>query len=326
MRGDIKTIGWGDKSSLPVENDPVRREAVVCRVVASPIREVLMGFLQHLDGLHAIAGLLVGLLVGLTGVGGGSLMTPVLVLLFGVNPTTAVGTDLLYASATKTVGTAVHGWRATVDWQIMRRLAAGSLPAAGITLVVLSRLGAVSPHTQKVMVVALACMLLLTALTVFFQKPLLAYARRDKGDRAESRPLWPTVLLGALIGVAVSLTSVGAGAIGVTVLLVLYPKQPIAKIVGTDIAHAVPLTLLAGLGHWIIGDVNPVLLANLLSGSIPGVVVGSLIATRARDSALRVLLGSVLAISAWQLYLKATSADKVKAKPEAAATVAQRAS
>jgi uncharacterized membrane protein YfcA len=281
-----------------------------------------MGFLQHLDGLHAIAGLLVGLLVGLTGVGGGSLMTPVLVLLFGVSPTTAVGTDLLYASATKTVGTAVHGWRATVDWQIMRRLAAGSLPAAVVTLVVLSRLGAAA---QKVMVVGLASMLLLTAFTVFFQKPLLAYARRGAEDRPEARPLWPTVALGALIGLAVSLTSVGAGAIGVTVLLVLYPKQPVARIVGTDIAHAVPLTLVAGFGHWIIGDVDSVLLVNLLSGSIPGVVVGSLIATRARDNALRVLLGSVLAISSWQLYLKATKAEKGKDKPVATATVAPHA-
>jgi uncharacterized membrane protein YfcA len=252
-------------------------------------------------------------------------MTPVLVLLFGVSPTTAVGTDLLYASATKTVGTAVHGWRATVDWQIMRRLAAGSLPAAVVTLVVLSRLGAVSAAAQKVMVVGLASMLLLTALTVFFQKPLLAYARRGAEDRVEARPLWPTVALGALIGLAVSLTSVGAGAIGVTVLLVLYPKQPVARIVGTDIAHAVPLTLVAGFGHWIIGDVDSVLLVNLLSGSIPGVVVGSLIATRARDNALRVLLGSVLAISSWQLYLKATKAEKVKDKPVAAASVAPHA-
>lgn len=285
-----------------------------------------MGLVQHLDGLHAIAGLLVGLLVGLTGVGGGSLMTPLLVLLFGVSPTTAVGTDLLYASATKTVGTAVHGWRATVDWQIMRRLTAGSLPAAAITLGVLSRLGPLSAATQKVMVVALASMLLLTALTVFFQKQLLAYARRGAEDRPEARPLWPTVLLGALIGLAVSLTSVGAGAIGVTVLLILYPKQPVARIVGTDIAHAVPLTLVAGFGHWIIGDVDPVLLANLLSGSIPGVVVGSLIATRARDSALRVLLGTVLAISSWQLYLKATRPEKARDKPVATATVVPHAS
>ncbi|NBC35202.1 TSUP family transporter [Novosphingobium sp. FSY-8] len=278
-----------------------------------------MALFQHLDGLHAIAGLLVGLLVGLTGVGGGSLMTPLLVLMFGVNPTTAVGTDLLYASATKMVGSGVHGWRATVDWRIMQRLALGSIPAALFTLLVLSRVGQLSSATQGKMMIGLSVMLVITSATVFFQKKLIAYGMHHHPIRTAQQAALATIALGAVIGLAVSLTSVGAGAIGVTALLMLYPNQPVARIVGTDIAHAVPLTLVAGMGHWIIGDVDGALLANLLIGSVPGVIVGSLISSRAPDRVLRVLLGMVLAVSAWQLYLKASKAVAAKDKPAASA-------
>ena len=272
-----------------------------------------MGLLLHIDAAHAVAGLLVGLLVGLTGVGGGSLMTPLLVLMFGVNPQTAVGTDLLFASATKTVGSGVHGWRDTVDWRIVKRLAMGSLPAALITLYVLSQVGPVAKSTQHVLLIVMAAMLALTALTVVFQKRLIAFALRRNTQAADEGSVIPTVALGAVIGIAVSLTSVGAGAIGVTALIMLYPRLPVARIVGTDIAHAVPLTLVAGIGHWFIGDVNGLLLFNLLIGSVPGVIIGSFISSRARDGVLRPLLGIVLALSAWQLMVKALSADKAKA-------------
>lgn len=289
-----------------------------------------MNWIHHIDGMHAIAGLLVGLLVGLTGVGGGSLMTPLLVLMFGVNPTTAVGTDLLYASATKTVGSGVHGWRETVDWRIMQRLALGSIPAALLTLLVLSRVGPLSKSVQGGMMVGLACMLVLTSATVFFQKRLIAFAvskrHREQAAQGSATRAARTVILGAVIGIAVSLTSVGAGAIGVTALLMLYPTQPVARIVGTDIAHAVPLTLVAGFGHWIIGDVDGTLLGNLLIGSVPGVIVGSLISSRAPDKVLRPLLGTVLALSAWQLYVKAIKVEKPRDKPvvEGAAAVSAR--
>lgn len=282
-----------------------------------------MDWLQMVDGPHAVAGLLVGLLVGLTGVGGGSLMTPLLVLMFGVNPTTAVGTDLLFASATKTVGSGVHGWRETVDWRIVQRLALGSLPAALITLLVLSQSGPVSKSLQNSMLTGLAFMLVLTALTVLFQRKLIAYATSSQHRAAEAQAANTrairTVALGALIGFAVSLTSVGAGAIGVTALLILYPTQPVARIVGTDIAHAVPLTLVAGFGHWIIGDVDGTLLVNLLIGSVPGVIVGSLISSRAPNGVLRVLLAVVLVLSSWQLYLKANKPEKPKDQTAAAA-------
>jgi uncharacterized membrane protein YfcA len=276
----------------------------------------------HFDTLHAIAGLLVGLLVGLTGVGGGSLMTPLLVLLFGISPQTAVGTDLLFAAATKTTGSAVHGWRETVEWRIVRRLAYGSVPAAIVTLAVLARIGKVDHSAEHVILGSLAGLLALTALTVLFRNQLVRFAADLDPMHPPFKVVIGTAALGAVIGVAVSVSSVGAGAIGVTVLLMLYPKLPMARIVGSDIAHAVPLTLVAGIGHWVIGDVDLVLLANLLVGSVPGVTLGSLASTRASDGVLRPLLALVLAVSSWQLFAKAGSPEKVPEKTGTGAAVA----
>lgn len=253
-----------------------------------------------MDFLHVVAGFLVGVLVGLTGVGGGSLMTPVLVLMFGVSPQTAVGTDLLFAATTKTFGSAVHGWRESVDWKIVRRLAMGSLPAAGVTLFAINEFGKVNKSGQHVILVILGSMLILTALAVLLQKQLVAFASRHK-SMEHRNVLVPTIVLGALIGAAVTVSSVGAGAIGVTALLMLYPHLPVSRIVGSDIAHAVPLTLLGGFGHWIIGDVNPILLGNLLIGSIPGVIIGSFMSSRASDKWLRPALAAVLIVSGLRL-------------------------
>ena len=255
---------------------------------------------QHMDGLHALAGLLVGTLVGLTGVGGGSLMTPLLVLMFGVSPHTAVGTDLLYAATTKVAGSAVHGWRETVDWKIVRRLATGSLPAAIVTLVMLSHFGKVDGAASKVILYALGGMLLLTSMATLFQRKLVYFARTHEGPEPVDAGAY-TVVLGAVLGVAVSISSVGAGAIGVTALLMLYPTLPLSRVVGTDIAHAVPLAFIGGIGHWMIGDVDVPLLANLLVGSIPGVIVGSLLSSRAPDNFLRPALATVLFVSALKL-------------------------
>lgn len=275
-----------------------------------------------MDAPHALAGLLVGLLVGLTGVGGGSLMTPLLVLMFGLSPQTAVGTDLFYAALTKTIGSAVHGWRDTVNWQIVRRLATGSIPMAILTLAILAKVGPIARSTQAVLLVVLGAMLLLTAVTVLMQRQLIAYALQRNPIEPAGRAIGSTVALGAVIGVAVSLSSVGAGAIGVTALLMLYPTQPISRIVGSDIAHAVPLALIAGAGHWYIGDVNGRLLGNLLIGSIPGVIVGSLVSSRAPDRLLRPLLVLVLTLSAGQLIHKALEHDSAPgrlARPASAA-------
>jgi len=259
----------------------------------------------QLDFLHAAAGLMVGLLVGLTGVGGGSLMTPLLVLLFGVSPQTAVGTDLLYAAITKITGSAVHGWRDTVDWKIVRRLAYGSIPAALLTLAALSSVGKIGNASEHVILLTLAALLAVTSITVLFRGRLIKFAHDLDPLDPPLKVLTGTTLLGAVIGVAVTVSSVGAGAIGMTVLLMLYPRLPVVRIVGSDIAHAVPLALIAGTGHWLIGDVDATLLVNLLIGSIPGVIIGSLLSTKASDTLLQPLLALVLALSSWQLALKA---------------------
>ena len=256
--------------------------------------------LEHFDVLHGVAGLLVGVLVGLTGVGGGSLMTPILVLLFGVNPATAVGTDLLFASVTKIAGGFVHNRHESVDWKIMRRLAFGSVPAAIVTLIAVSTFGKLGKDTGHVILTVLGAMLVLTAVATLFQKKLAVFAKsHERLD--DTSAIMPTIALGMVLGVAVSISSVGAGAIGVTALLMLYPALRVSRIVGTDIAHAVPLTLVAGFGHWMIGGVDSTLLLNLLMGSIPGVAVGSLLSTRSPDHILRPALAAVLLASGFKL-------------------------
>lgn len=256
--------------------------------------------LANLDAAHAVAGLLVGVLVGLTGVGGGSLMTPILVLIFGVNPGTAVGTDLLFASITKIFGSFVHNRHESVDWKIMRRLALGSVPAAVVTLFAVSTFGKFGKDTSQVILTVLGIMLIVTAFATLFQKQIVRFARGHERP-GDSQAVLPTVVLGAALGAAVSVSSVGAGAIGVTALLMLYPALRVSRIVGTDIAHAVPLTLVAGFGHWLIGGVDPALLLNLLIGSIPGVAVGSLLSTRSPDHILRPALAAVLLASGIKL-------------------------
>ena len=253
--------------------------------------------------LYSLAGFLVGALVGMTGVGGGSLMTPLLVLLFGFHPATAVGTDLLYASVTKTVGTAVHGRQGTVNWRIVTSLASGSVPASLLTLFVMSRVGTTSGGASGTLYVLLGGALLLTSISVFFRPWILKWAGHNIHalDPPELRR-W-TVLLGAALGVLVSVTSVGAGALGTTALLILYPRLPIARIAASDIAHAVPLTLIAGLGHWWLGSVDFGLMFALLAGSIPGIIVGSLLAGRASDAVLRPVLAMTLLIVSMRMLV-----------------------
>jgi uncharacterized protein len=255
-----------------------------------------MHFLTSINPLYSISGFFVGALVGLTGVGGGSLMTPLLVLLFGIHPTTAVGTDLLYAAATKAVGTGVHGASKTVDWGIVGRLAAGSVPATIVTLLILSRFEKAVGAANHLITVTLGFALIVTAVAILFRTRIVAFFQRRTGPDGPKRASGFTVLLGAILGVLVSLSSVGAGAIGVTVLLILYPTLPAAKLVGSDIAHAVPLTLIAGIGHWLIGSVDLHLLVSLLVGSVPGIIIGSLVAARVPDRVLRPILASTLAL------------------------------
>jgi uncharacterized membrane protein YfcA len=245
---------------------------------------------------YSLSGFVVGALVGMTGVGGGSLMTPVLILLFGFYPTTAVGTDLLFATVTKTVGTTVHRAKGTIDWRIVRLLASGSLPAALAALLVLWRVGTPSPEISRIITIVLGIALLLTAVAVLFRTSIAAWAHRRGRKLSPGRTTVATILLGLILGAAVTFSSVGAGAIGVTALVILYPEIPTSRIVGTDIAHAVPLTLLSGLGHLLLGSVNLGLLGLLLLGSIPGVIVGSLALARTNDRVIRIVLSIVLLI------------------------------
>jgi uncharacterized membrane protein YfcA len=246
------------------------------------------------DPLFALSGFVVGLLVGQTGMGGGALMTPLLILLFGVHPATAVGTDLLYASATKTVGTLVHGLNHTVRWRIVGTLAAGSVPATALTLVTISRFDLDGATASGIISTVLGTMLLLTALTLVFRRQFIAIVGERATPIRSGRTTLLTVLTGIVLGVLVTITSVGAGAIGVTALLLLYPRLPMAVVVGSDIAHAVPLTLVAGLGHWSIGSVDWPLLLSLLSGSVPGIILGSYFSARLPDAVLRPILAVTL--------------------------------
>lgn len=252
--------------------------------------------LADVNPLYSLAGVAVGLLVGITGVGGGSLMTPLLVLAFGFHPATAVGTDLLYASATKSVGTLVHGFGGTVDWQVVRRLAYGSVPATLLTLVLLADAGAHFEGAEHVITLVLGGALIATSVAMLFRRRIIASFTGTFDAMPEARIVQLTILLGAILGVLVSLSSVGAGALGMTALLILYPHLPTNRLVGSDIAHAVPLTLIAGAGHWAMGSVDFGLLVSLLIGSVPGIIVGSLISARVPDGVLRPILAGTLAI------------------------------
>jgi uncharacterized membrane protein YfcA len=243
-----------------------------------------------------LSGFLVGLLVGQTGMGGGSLMTPILVLVFGIHPATAVGTDLLYASATKTVGTLVHGLNRTVDWRIVARLASGSVPATLVTLLTISHYDISGPTGERVISLVLGVMLLLTALSLVFRRRFVALVGPVIEKIGPRQRVRLTVLTGAVLGVLVTLSSVGAGALGVTALLLLYPRAPMSVIVGSDIAHAVPLTLVAGIGHWWLGAVDWPLLTSLLSGSIPGIILGSYLSAHIPDTVLRPILAATLVL------------------------------
>lgn len=258
--------------------------------------------LHAIQPLYVMSGLVVGTLVGMTGVGGGSLMTPILILLFGIHPLTAVGTDLLYASATKTCGTLVHGWNRNIDWRVVRRLAMGSVPFTALTILALSKLDMTNPSAQKLITSGLGIALLLTALSLAFRKTVMEVYAQRIGEPAPATVRNLTIGMGAVLGVLVSISSVGAGAIGVTALILLYPKMPTPRIVGSDIAHAVPLTLIAGLGHWWLGSINFPLLGSLLIGSIPGIALGSTAALKVPEPGLRFALATVLVLVCFRFW------------------------
>jgi uncharacterized membrane protein YfcA len=265
-----------------------------------PARQINLR-VEMIDPLYVASGFAVGMLVGMTGVGGGSLMTPLLILLFGVHPTTAVGTDLLYAAATKTGGSLVHGLGRSIHWPAVIRLACGSLPASVATMLVMWQLNLDASAQRTVVNLVLCFALLLTATSLIFRKAIMERYRRRLEHIDERTTAIATVVTGVALGVLVSISSVGAGAVGVTVLLLLYPRLPMVTIVGSDIAHAVPLTLVAGFGHWALGSVDWALMGVLLLGSLPGIIIGSYSALRVPETVLRVTLAVVLLLVAGKI-------------------------
>lgn len=256
-----------------------------------------------IDIQYIAAGAMTGFVVGLTGVGGGALMTPILLIFFGIPPTTAIATDLWFAAITKIAGAFIHHRSGRVDWQVVKRLWAGSLPSA-LVIVALVSSGAIITKLDW-LTNAIGFLILLTALGLFFapRLSLIASQRRVSGPQ-QFKALQPTltIISGALLGVCVSLTSVGAGALGSLLLLYLYPlRMTPHKLVATDIVHAIPLALVAGLGYLIAGKVDGQMLMNLLLGSIPMVIIGSLLAKQLSSRILQVHLGGILLMVAIKL-------------------------
>jgi len=247
---------------------------------------------------YTVAGFIVGFIVGMTGVGGGSLMTPVLVLFFGIKPAVAVGTDLLYAAITKSGGIFVHNKKGTIEWRIVGLLSMGSVPSAVVAVFVLKYLEQAGINYDKLITSSLSVALILTSIVLLFKDQLQKLGQNERFDtiRALHKQLQTpmTVVAGIILGMLVTLSSVGAGALGAAILFFLYPRLPSIKIIGTDIAHAVPLTAVAGLGHMHLGTIDFTILAMLLMGSLPGIYLGSHFATRLPEHVVRPALASML--------------------------------
>jgi uncharacterized membrane protein YfcA len=252
--------------------------------------------------IYVISGFAVGTLVGLTGVGGGSLMTPLLTLIFGISPTVAVGTDLAFASITKGAGTFAHRFRGTVRWNVVRLLCVGALPAALLSTFALKSFGGLDNEIALVIRYSIAVSVLLTVIALIFRGRMQRWITTHPEKQLQGIKLHiATILAGALLGTLVTISSIGAGAIGATLLVLLYPRLSPAEIAGTDIAYAVPLTAIAAFGHWWLGSINWELLAMLLLGSVPGITIGSLAARAIPEKVLRGLLATTLTAVAVKL-------------------------
>lgn len=275
--------------------------------VATPKGTIDMEWaLPHLLPLLVAGGFIVGLLVGLTGVGAGSLTTPFLISVIGINPVVAVGTDLLFACITKTSSAWRHHRLNNVDYKILGWLALGSLPGAALVFLAVWLTGMEAKALAVTIRLVLAITLIVSAIAIALY-PLIARSvssgKLVNATAAVPRPEW-TFLLGVVIGITVALTSVGAGAIGVVVLTALYPALTMRRLVGTDVVHAIPLTLVAGLGHLSFGHVDLPLLATLLAGSVPGIALGTRLTGVLPDHVLRALLAAILCLAAYTLWNK----------------------
>ncbi|MES2488745.1 MAG: sulfite exporter TauE/SafE family protein [Pseudomonadota bacterium] len=256
----------------------------------------------------SVAGLVVGIAVGATGVGGGSLMTPILIMFYGINPAIAVGTDLLYASASKSFGVLLHGRNGSLDWRIVRWMALGSVPATLITLAFLHNFPK-GPGLDGLIKLTLAIAIIVTATFALFQDQLMRLIKRGNQnvvvDISERKQFQLTILSGVLIGTLVTISSVGAGVIGMMLLLLIYPKHAPIRLVGSDLAHAVIITAIAGAGHASLGTVNYSLLGYLLLGALPGIWIGSKIGFNLPEKLLKRVIAGFLIFIGGTMLLKA---------------------
>jgi len=269
-----------------------------------------------------LAGMLVGFCVGITGVGGGSLMTPILIGLFRIEPHIAIGTDLLYAAISKFCGSMVHAKKLNIVWPIVLWLAVGSIPASFGTAWVLEHNLSQSTHYKAVLTMVLGFMLTLTGVSIIFRTRIEKFFnkfRNKENTQTENEQLAVQnkrtyiVIMGIILGVFVTLSSVGAGAFGIMALVIMFPNLPMIRIIGSDVVHAVLLTLVAGLGHMSAGNVDFVLLMWLLVGSIPAIIIGTLISSRMPERLIRKILGITLFALGVNFMV-----HPVKAKPKAA--------
>lgn len=259
----------------------------------------------------SLAGLVVGFAVGATGVGGGAIMTPLLILVFGISPAVAVGTDLLYAAGTKGFGVLLHRQQGTVEWRIVKLLMLGSVPASVLTTAALHWVG-IDEGIEQIITLTLCVTVVLTGLLTLMRSKIQSFSEHESFQwlrvlhRKWRTPM--TVIAGLVLGVVVTLSSVGAGVIGAMILLLLYPRLPAISVVGTDLAHAVPLTLVAGLGHLTLGTVDFSLLGYLLLGSIPGIYLGTRVGFRLPDNVLKPMIAIILVIIASALFTRTAMA------------------
>ncbi|MBP1510865.1 sulfite exporter TauE/SafE family protein [Acinetobacter nosocomialis] len=269
-----------------------------------------------------LAGMLVGFCVGITGVGGGSLMTPILIGLFRIEPHIAIGTDLLYAAISKFCGSMVHAKKLNIVWPIVLWLAVGSIPASFGTTWVLEHYLSQSTHYKAVLTMVLGFMLTLTGVSIIFRSRIEKFFskfRNKENTQTENEQLAVQnkrtyiVIMGIILGVFVTLSSVGAGAFGIMALVIMFPNLPMIRIIGSDVVHAVLLTLVAGLGHMSAGNVDFMLLMWLLVGSIPAIIIGTLISSRMPERLIRKILGITLFALGVNFMF-----HPVKAKPKAA--------
>lgn len=268
-----------------------------------------------------LAGMLVGFCVGITGVGGGSLMTPMLISLFKIEPHIAIGTDLIYASISKLCGSAVHAKKLNVVWPIVLWLSIGSIPASFATHWVVEQYLSQSTQYKALLTIVLGFMLTLTGISIIFRSKIEKFFNRFRDQQLQSEELTFTgkrrayiIIMGVVLGIFVTLSSVGAGAFGVMALILMFPNLPMIRIIGSDVAHAVLLTFVAGVAHMSSGNVDFHLLGWLLIGSIPAIMFGTLISSKLPEKIIRKILGITLFLLGMNFILHPV---KEKPKPKA---------